>query len=69
LTLDEIFKLIKYDRREKCPPKIRHEVETEDLSEASIVRPCNDGCKPENDTDVGKDDLAVLVRCKHNRAG
>jgi hypothetical protein len=45
-------------------PNIRHQIETENLGKTFIVRPCNDGTEPEEDTDVGNDDLIILVRAR-----
>jgi hypothetical protein len=47
-------------------PQIRHEVETENLGEASVVRPCDDSSKPKHNTNVGEDNLIILMRCEHN---
>jgi len=50
-------------------PEVRHEIDTEHLGEASVVRPRDDGRKPENNSNVGKDNLIELVRCEHDGSG
>jgi hypothetical protein len=50
-------------------PYVRHEVETEDLGEPSVIRPCDDSTNPQNNTNVGKNDLVVLMRREHDSIG
>ena len=47
-------------------PEVRDEVDTEDLAEAPLTDRVADSPEPEQDTNVGDDDLAALVRTEHH---
>jgi hypothetical protein len=42
-------------------PEIRNKVEGETLEEAALVDPGDDSSQPEEDADIGNDDMAELV--------
>lgn len=50
-------------------PKVRNEVEAEDISKAEVVNRHADGQSPDDNATVGENDLSIVVGRENDRVG